>query len=221
MKLANERALALGHEYIGTEHVLIGFVKEANGVAATVLKNLGLNLGALEAELAKSSCAGLVLDFGRESLKLPVTPALARAIELAHEEARSFQHNYVGTEHLLLGILREPDGVAAQVLASFAVSLAAVREMVQDLLGVGMTPSVATSPRNDCEPRHESYDHLPDYARRIALIFDQEIEQLREHKEEAIAWNDFELAASFRDQCEGLKGLRDDFLSNWRKLETK
>src|SRR5262245_57750034 len=103
MKLANERALSLGHEYIGTEHVLMGLVKEDNGVAAMVLNSLSLNLQTLEAEIAKSSCAGLSLDTGRACLKLPLTPALARAIEFAREEARSYQHNYVGTEHLLLG----------------------------------------------------------------------------------------------------------------------
>src|ERR1700735_4897552 len=113
MQLANQEAQRFNHEYVGTEHVLLGLIKEGSGVAATVLRNMDVDLRKIRNEIEK-------------------------VIEYAIEEARNLNHNYVGTEHLLLGLLREQEGVAAQVLMNLNLKLEEVREEVLNLLGHNM-----------------------------------------------------------------------------------
>jgi ATP-dependent Clp protease ATP-binding subunit ClpC len=135
MALANQEAQRFNHEYIGTEHILLGLVKEGSGVGANVLKNLDIDLRKVRLEVEK------LVKSGPEMVtvgKLPQTPRAKKVIEYAIEEARNLNHNYVGTEHLLLGLLREQDGVAAQVLMNLGVKLEEVREEVLNLLGAGM-----------------------------------------------------------------------------------
>ncbi|MAY74640.1 MAG: NDP-hexose 4-ketoreductase [Phycisphaerae bacterium] len=134
MALANQEAQRFNHEYIGTEHILLGLVKEGSGVGANVLKNLDVDLRKVRLEVEKLVRAGPeMVTMG----KLPQTPRAKKVIEYAIEEARNLNHNYVGTEHLLLGLLREHDGVAAQVLMNLGLKLEEVREEVLNLLGAG------------------------------------------------------------------------------------
>jgi ATP-dependent Clp protease ATP-binding subunit ClpC len=135
MQLANQEAQRFNHEYIGTEHILLGLVKEGSGVAANVLKNLDVDLRKIRLEVEKLVQSGPdMVTMG----KLPQTPRAKKVIEYAVEEARNLNHNYVGTEHLLLGLLREEEGVAAQVLRNLGLKLEDVREEVLNLLGHNM-----------------------------------------------------------------------------------
>jgi ATP-dependent Clp protease ATP-binding subunit ClpC len=135
MALANQEAQRFNHEYIGTEHILLGLVKEGSGVGANVLKNLDVDLRKVRLEVEKLVKSGPdMVSYGR----LPQTPRAKKVIEFAIEEARNLNHNYVGTEHLLLGLLREHDGVAAQVLMNLGLKLDEVREEVLNLLGAGV-----------------------------------------------------------------------------------
>ena len=138
MQLANQEAQRFNHEYIGTEHILLGLVKEGSGVAANVLKNLDADLRKIRLEVEKIVQSGPdMVTMG----KLPQTPRAKKVIEYAMEEARNLNHNYVGTEHLLLGLLREQEGVAAQVLMNLGLKLEDVREEVLNLLGHGLEVS--------------------------------------------------------------------------------
>jgi ATP-dependent Clp protease ATP-binding subunit ClpC len=138
MQLANQEAQRFNHEYIGTEHILLGLVKEGSGVAANVLKNLDVDLRKIRIEVEKIVQSGPdMVTMG----KLPQTPRAKKVIEYAMEEARNLNHNYVGTEHLLLGLLREQEGVAAQVLMNLGLKLEDVREEVLNLLGHGLEGS--------------------------------------------------------------------------------
>src|ERR687892_634096 len=134
MQLANQEAQRFNHEYIGTEHVLLGLIKEGSGVAANVLKNLDVDLRKIRLEVEKLVQSGPdMVTMG----KLPQTPRAKKVIEYSMEEARNLNHNYVGTEHILLGLLREQEGVAAQVLINLGLKLEEVREEVLNLLGHG------------------------------------------------------------------------------------
>jgi len=135
MQLANQEAQRFNHEYIGTEHVLLGLIKEGSGVAANVLKNLDVDLRKIRLEVEKLVQSGPdMVTMG----KLPQTPRAKKVIEYSMEEARNLTHNYVGTEHILLGLLREQEGVAAQVLMNLGLKLDEVREEVLNLLGHGL-----------------------------------------------------------------------------------
>ena len=135
MQLANQEAQRFNHEYIGTEHILLGLVKEGSGVAANVLKNLDVDLRKIRMEVEKLVQSGPdMVTVG----KLPQTPRAKKVIEYSMEEARNLNHSYVGTEHILLGLLREQEGVAAQVLTNLGMKLEDVREEVLNLLGHGL-----------------------------------------------------------------------------------
>ncbi|MFO0848480.1 MAG: ATP-dependent Clp protease ATP-binding subunit [Gemmataceae bacterium] len=140
MQLANQEAQRFNHEYIGTEHILLGLVKEGSGVAANVLKNLDVDLRKIRLEverIVQPGAGGDQVVMGR----LPHTPRAKKVIEYSIEEARNLNHNYVGTEHLLLGLLREQEGVAAQVLMNLGLKLEDVREEVLNLLGHNPMPN--------------------------------------------------------------------------------
>ncbi|MCX5634017.1 MAG: ATP-dependent Clp protease ATP-binding subunit [Phycisphaerae bacterium] len=135
MALANQEAQRFNHEYIGTEHILLGLVKEGSGVGANVLKNLDVDIKKLRLEVEKLVKSGPdMVTMG----KLPHTPRAKKVIEYAIEEARSLNHNYIGTEHILLGLLRETEGIAAQVLMNLGLRLEDVRQEVLNLLGAGV-----------------------------------------------------------------------------------
>ncbi len=156
MALANQEAQRFSHECIGTEHILLGLVKEGTGVGANVLKNLDVDLHKVRLEVEKVVKAGPeIVPMG----KLPQTPRAKKVLEYAIEEARNLNHNYVGTEHILLGLLREREGVAAQVLVNMGLKLEEVREEVLQLLGAGMEtdqPAVESATRETARPRGKS-----------------------------------------------------------------
>ena len=131
VQLANQESQRFNHEYIGTEHILLGLVKEGSGVGANVLGNLDVDLRTVRLEVEK------LVQSGPENVsmgKLPQTPRAKKVIEYGMEESRNLNHNYVGTEHLLLGLLREMEGVAAQVLMKLGLKLEEVREEVLNIL---------------------------------------------------------------------------------------
>jgi len=134
MQLANQEAIRFNHEYIGTEHVLLGLILEGSGVAANVLKNMDINPAKLRLEIEKCVMPGPGHPPGFCG-KLPQTPRTKKVVEYSIEEAHRLQHSYIGTEHLLLGLLREAEGVAAQVLMNCGVQLPDVQDEVLNLLG--------------------------------------------------------------------------------------
>jgi ATP-dependent Clp protease ATP-binding subunit ClpC len=159
MVLANQEAQRFNHEYIGTEHLFLGLVKEGSGVGATVLRNLGIDIRKVRIEVEKMVKSGPnVVSLG----KLPQTPRVKRVIEYAIEEARSLNHNYIGTEHLLLGLLRETEGIAAQVMLNLGVNLEDVRDEVLNILSPGVSdkdvpgPSIRKSQREQREQRSKT-----------------------------------------------------------------
>lgn len=146
LQLANQEAQRFNHEYIGTEHILFGLIKEGSGVAATVLKNLGVDLRKIRLEVNKLVQSGPEMDtmgklphVVREfvvGLLLPLTPLAKKVIEYSIEEADKLNHKHVGTEHILLGLLREQTSVAVNVLMNLGVKLEKVREEVLNVLGL-------------------------------------------------------------------------------------
>src|SRR4051794_12169645 len=133
MEFANQEAQRFNHEYIGTEHILLGLIKEGTGTAARVLMDLGVDKRQARVELEKRVKSGP--DMVRMG-KLPQTPRAKKVIEFAIEESRCLNHDYVGTEHLLLGLLRERDGLAAAVLTALGLQLEQVREAVLGIMGI-------------------------------------------------------------------------------------
>ena len=132
MALARKEAQRFNHDFIGTEHILLGLIQEGSGVAANVLKNLGVETEKIRREIEKNVQSGpSMVTMGQ----LPFTPRAKKVLELSMEEAQELGHNYIGTEHLLLGLIRENDGVAAQVLLDLELKLEDVREAVLELLG--------------------------------------------------------------------------------------
>lgn len=199
MALANQEAQRFFHEYVGTEHILLGLVKEGSGTGANVLKNLDVDLRKVRLEIEK------IVKSGPEAVicgKLPQTPRARKVIELAIVEARELKHNYVGTEHLLLGILREHDGVAAQVLMNLGLKLEEVRDEVLSLLGAGVDPVVdpqinVTAPMPNCQRAAELRSQ-------IAILDAQ--------KDEAIRNAEYEPAARYRDQSDELRKELNDLV---------
>ncbi|MBM3975714.1 MAG: ATP-dependent Clp protease ATP-binding subunit [Planctomycetes bacterium] len=132
MNLARHEAQRFNHEYLGTEHILLGLVQEGSGVAANVLKNMGIDLERITAEVEKLVKTGpSMVTMGQ----LPFTPRAKKVLELSVEEAGNLGHNYIGTEHLLLGLIKENEGIAAKVLLNLGVKLEDVREEVLEFLG--------------------------------------------------------------------------------------
>ncbi|MDD4899495.1 MAG: ATP-dependent Clp protease ATP-binding subunit [Candidatus Omnitrophica bacterium] len=130
--LAKEEARRFNHDYIGTEHILLGLIREGEGVAAAVLQKMGVSLENIRLEIEKLVQPGPTTQIIGD---IPFTPRAKKALELAAEEARALGHNYIGTEHLLLGLIREGEGVASQVLLNLGLDLERVRNEVMELLG--------------------------------------------------------------------------------------
>ena len=141
--LAKEEAKRFNHDYIGTEHILLGLIREGEGVAAAVLQNLGLSSDQIRLEVEK------LVQLGPSTIvsgDIPFTPKAKKVIELAMDEARNLGNNYIGTEHLLLGLIREGEGIAAQVLVNLGLDLGKVRQEVMELLGSSSAPGYTVSP---------------------------------------------------------------------------
>jgi hypothetical protein len=177
MHLARGEALHLGHSWVGTQHLLMGLLREGSGVGANVLRNMGLTLSEIRRELRDLIAETPGPEGGlSEKGSTPWTERSWCVFELAQEEARGLNHNYVGTEHLLLGLLAEGEGIAAQVLANMKLSPADVREEVMSLLGCGFaaaegfvhegkivppTKGVPTMPENAPQNAPEAQESTP------------------------------------------------------------
>ena len=138
--LAQEEARRLGHNFVGTEQVLLGLIGEGTGVAAKTLKSMGVTLKDARAEVEKIIGRGS----GFVAVEIPFTPRAKRVLELSWDEARQLGHNYIGTEHLLLGLIREGEGVAARVLENLGVDLNKVRSNVVKMLGESKPQTVSS-----------------------------------------------------------------------------
>jgi len=153
MGLARQEAQRFNHQYIGTEHILLGLIQEGSGVAATVLRNLEVDPDKIRVEVEK------IVEDGQTMVamgQLPFTPRAKKVLELASEEATNLRHNYIGTEHLLLGLIRENEGVAAQVLMNLNLKLEDVREEVLELLGADMSSSESSPSSGGDKPNRKS-----------------------------------------------------------------
>ena len=161
LAMAREEAIRLQHDYVGTEHILLGLIREGEGVAAAVLMNLNVDLDQVQErteEQVRKGKAGATMG------ELPYTSRAKKVLEFAVAEARELNHSYVGTEHLLLGLLREEKGVAAQVLESLGVNLDQAREQTLQLLGTDMpsssqTPGTGAAPK-DKKSKTPALDHF-------------------------------------------------------------
>nr|QCI08149.1 Clp protease ATP binding subunit [Polyneura bonnemaisonii] len=148
--LAQEEARRLGHNFVGTEQILLGLTGEGTGIAAQVLKSMNVNLKDARIEVEKIIGRGS----GFVAVEIPFTPRAKRVLELSLEEARQLGHNYIGTEHLLMGLVREGEGVAARVLENLAVNVASIRAEVIQMLGDNA--EVATNGNNSMQTRSKT-----------------------------------------------------------------
>ena len=170
MSLANKEALRFNHDYVGTEHILLGLIRVGTGVAAHVLRNLSVDTKGIRLEVEK------LVPPGPETVtmgKLPLTPRAKKVLDLAWEEAHALGHNYVGTEHLLLGLLRENDGVAARVLMNLGLKLDRVRQEVLNLVGADLTEQMEQATESRAKRKTTALDSfgrdLTEQARRNEL----------------------------------------------------
>ncbi len=145
LQMAREEAQRLHHEYVGTEHILLGLIREGEGVAAAVLQNLNVDLDEIQQKIEETVKKGKAVQAAGPDL--PYTSRAKKVLELAMSEARELNHSYVGTEHLLLGLLREEKGIAAQVLTDSGVNLDAARQETLRLLGTDVPPTSAAAPQ--------------------------------------------------------------------------
>jgi ATP-dependent Clp protease ATP-binding subunit ClpC len=181
---AQEEARLLNHDYIGTEHLLLGLIHEGEGVAAKALEDLGISLQAVRAQVEQIIGQGQ----SRPSGHIPFTPRAKKVLELSLREAKQLGHNYIGTEHILLGLIREGQGVAAQVLVKLGGDLSRVRQQVIQLLS-GDGSGEAAVEQAGARTRAE-----------------EQLGKVRQAKEGAIDAEDFERAAALRDQERRLLG---------------
>src|SRR5256886_483998 len=173
LQMAREEAARLHHEYVGTEHILLGLIREGEGVAAAVLTNLNVDLEEIQQKIEETVKKGKAAAAAGPDL--PYTSRAKKVLELAMSEARELNHSYVGTEHLLLGLLREEKGIAAQVLTDAGVNLEQARAETLRLLGSEMPSGPApsgsgaqpASPKSEKKSKTPALDHFcrPDPAR--------------------------------------------------------
>jgi ATP-dependent Clp protease ATP-binding subunit ClpA len=206
LEFAKQEAQRLEHQFLGTEHILLGLAKEGSGVAANVLKNLDIDLQKIRLEVEKMVPGPISTISGR----FPQTPRAKKVIEFAIDEARRLTHKYVGTEHLLLGLLREQEGAGAQVLMNMGLRLDLVRQEVLKLLGPAMQVRGESLPLPEVD-----VTKLPEEVQRVVATFDQLIEQLGHFKETAVAVQDFVKAANIRDQQDEIKKVKARFIRMW------
>jgi ATP-dependent Clp protease ATP-binding subunit ClpC len=190
--LAQEEARLLNHNYIGTEHILLGLIHEGEGVAAKALESLGISLEAVRAQVEESIGQGLRAPTGH----IPFTPRAKKVLELSLREALQLGHNYMGTEHILLGLIREGEGVGAQVLAAVGADDARVREQVVWLL---------TGEGEQAGPRARLVRMtVPEDLREL----EEQIAQVRRQKQAAVEAGDVDGAAALRDREQRLRADR-------------
>jgi ATP-dependent Clp protease ATP-binding subunit ClpA len=181
--LAQDEARGLGHGYIGTEHLLLGLLREEEGLAARLLESLDVTLEEVRAQVTRIVGEGQDVTTGQ----IPFTPRAKKVLELSLREALSLGHNWIGTEHVLLGLVREDEGVAAVILRDFDADAETIRnEVIGSLSG----PTQRVDPTSA-----EARSFLPADAPQDLR---EQLERLRAEKEAAIAAQDFERAARLR-----------------------
>ena len=208
--LAEEEARMLDHNWIGTEHLLLGLIREGDGVAAKALESLGISLQAVRHEVEE------IIGRGEQvpSEVIPFTPRSKKVLELSLRESVQLRNNYIGTEHILLGLMREGDGVAPQVLVKLGVDLNRVRQQVIQLLHgyQGKEPKSARRWPQEGTPATEMQAHLDVIEARLAAVeqragtgpdtsdLDEQITQVRREKESAIGAKDYAQVAALRNR---------------------
>jgi ATP-dependent Clp protease ATP-binding subunit ClpC len=228
--LAQEEARTLDHDYIGTEHILLGLIREGDGYAARSLESLGISLDAVRQQVQEIIGRGQQAPSGH----IPFTPRAKKVLELSLRESLQLGHNYIGTEHMLLGLLREGDGVAAQVLVRLGADLDRVREQVIQLLHGYQGQDVGSA---GSQPGGRARAGLPDDAlawfdaldRRLTALerwvsmqpdledLDQEIAQVRHDKEAAVDRRDSRAATALRDKEKQLLADRAEREKEWAR----
>ncbi len=223
--LAQGEARRLDHNYIGTEHILLGLIHEGQGVAAKALESLGISLDAARQQVEEIIGQGQQAPSGH----IPFTPRAKKVMELSLREALQLDHKYIGTEHILLGLIREGDGVAAQVLVSLGADLNRVRQQVIQLLHgyQGKEPASARSAaRKLLLPevwtiRLEAVEQrLADIEQRVGTgpdtsELDEQIATVRTEKEAAVDAQDFGQAASLRNREKELLASKTALQEQW------
>jgi ATP-dependent Clp protease ATP-binding subunit ClpA len=212
LSLAREEAQRFQHNYIGTEHLLLGLVRDGEGVAAKVLSNLGVDLNKVR------NAVEFIVGHGDRIVlgEIGLTPRAKTVIELAMNEARRLNHHYIGTEHLLLGLVREGDGTAVRALESLGVNLEKVRtQTIQALSQTGLPQTMQVPPQlKAAQMEVEGPQQLKD-----AL---QALEAILREKEAAIQRQEYELAVELRDREVKLREYIARLESDWyRERETK
>jgi hypothetical protein len=226
--LAQEEARILNHGYIGTEHLLLGLVHEQEGVAAKALESLGIRLEPLRQQVEQIVRRGQQPPSGH----IPFTARAKKALELAQRESNELGHGFIDTEHVLLGLIREGDGVAAQVLIRFGADRSSIREQVirlrpgQAWWGASGAAS-RPGKRARAQAINDAFAYMGSLDRRLAAIerwvgmapglddLDLEIAHVRHEKESAIDSQDFETAAALRDKEEDLLANRASREQEW------
>ncbi len=226
--LAQKEARMLNHNYIGTEHLLLGLIGEGGGVAAGALESLGIRLDAVRQQVEAIIGRGQQAPSGH----IPFTPRGKKVLELAGRESDALGHQYIGTEHILLGLIREADGVAAQVLVKLGAGQDRVRQQVirllhehqgQDVIGESTQPGERTRAGllDDALARIDSLEHRLAAVERWAGMrpdlddLDQEIAQVRREKGAAIDRQDFTVSAALRDREKQLLTARAGREKEW------
>ena len=222
MVLAQEEARMLDHNYIGTEHLLLGLIHEGEGVAARALESLGISLHVVRQQVEE------IIGRGQEapSGHIPFTPRAKMVLELSLREALQLGQQYIGTEHVLLGLIREGSGVAAQVLVKLGADLNRVRQQViqllQDYQGEDVTGEGSGLDQLHAELRGDALAQAESLDSRLAAIerwvgmrpdlddLDQEIARVRREKEAAVDRQDYQAAAALRNQEKQLLAARAD-----------
>jgi ATP-dependent Clp protease ATP-binding subunit ClpC len=168
--LAQEEARALSHNYIGTEHILLGLIHENEGVAAKSLESMGISLDAVRTQVEEIIGEGRITPSGQ----IPFTPRAKKVLELSLHESIQLGHNYIGTEHILLGLIREGEGLGAQVLVKLGADLDRVRQQVIEMLSGRHGSEEFDIPTTAAEREFGTYDEiiglLRDIARRVKRI---------------------------------------------------
>jgi hypothetical protein len=208
--LAQEEARMLGHNWVGTEHILLGLIHEGEGVAAKALELLGISLDAVRQRVEEIIGQGQDAPSGH----IPFTPRTKKVLELALRESQQLGHNYIGTEHILLGLIREGDGVAAQVLVKLGADLNRVRQQVLQLLHgrSAEEPVSARSAERELRLLPAVKTRLEAVEQRLTAIeqrvgigpdttdLDEQIAAVRIEKEAAVDAHDYAQAASLRNR---------------------
>jgi ATP-dependent Clp protease ATP-binding subunit ClpA len=196
MQLANSEALRFQHEYIGTEHLLLALVSLKSGVAVQALKHFGVDLRKVRGEVEALMVVGpRAIPIGA---RLRRTPRCNNVMQFAVSEASQMNHRYVGSEHVLLGLLREDLGVAAQILMNQGLKLREVRDEVMKALGAGIRSLPAF-------PQRKEIEDLPNRLAAALADLNDKLRSLNAEKEQAVAAHDFEKAVALRDSALKLK----------------